>query len=276
MAKVQGLKGAVLSGAALVVLLPMKPAHAGVFGTFGPTQTYVTNFGNLSGGDRSHIGTLPADDGFILDYDSRAISLTSRIEFTTGAFAGPGPYVGTAFSSVDLNGGFIKSRVQAGNAYSASSASFVTYIDLVAPVAGTLLLTMDVDATYAVGPNIQAQLSGNLQAPGFLSPFGSGSLIGSGTFDRSVTLSLPYAAGTSRLLFGAAIGTSIQGTGLIDASNTARFDIDVPDGVTFSSPLTFASTAVPVPIPEPMGLALLGTGLVGLMAARRRPRQGGR
>lgn len=86
-----------------------------------------------------------------------------------------------------------------------------------------------------------------------------------------VTTYLPFEAGQSSVRYGAAITLGTGGS-FVDVSNTAIFDIDLPEGFTATSQLRFVDLGVAPAVPEPgsWALWLAGLGAAQAVASVRR------
>jgi len=89
--------------------------------------------------------------------------------------------------------------------------------------------------------------------------------VGSAPFPFSVTAVLPFTAGQSFVDYAARLEIATRG-GIIDASHTALFSIQVPEGFTYSSALAFQA---PVPEPSTYGMLLAGIGMMAFVVRRR-------
>ena len=80
-----------------------------------------------------------------------------------------------------------------------------------------------------------------------------------------MTAVLPFTAGQSFVDYAARLEIATRG-GIIDASHTALFSIQVPEGFTYSSALAFQA---PVPEPSTYGMLLAGIGMMAFVVRRR-------
>lgn len=175
-----------------------------------------------------------------------------------------------------------------------------TKINLVGPsdVGGVVAVTMHLAGDYgisgAVGGgmvtvDIETGPGRNVPGPGFAS--GDASVRGdfafriidspqilgcdncsydpSSIFPISVTAYLPFNAGDDFVRYSAdltfdARGRALNSSAFVDASHTALFSIDVPDGFSYSSALSFVSPTSSVPIPGTITLVVLGLAMCGI------------
>lgn len=163
-------------------------------------------------------------------------------------------------------------------------------------VGGSVIVTMNVNGSWTMGSfngtnEVLAQ-SGNWVGP--TSPYGGfantpgaraqinvseSTIVGrydfscincsggtsSGAFPFSLHTSLPFSAGQSFVDYATRINLFTVG-GIIDATNTATFSIQVPEGFTYSSALTFQA---PVPEPSTYGMLLAGIGILAFVLRHR-------
>jgi len=92
----------------------------------------------------------------------------------------------------------------------------------------------------------------------------------SAAFGGAVEIPAGQEAITLYVYAGLKVGAFTGGTA--DFSNTARFKLDLPPGVTFTSASGqfMADHFPPAPVPEPASFALMGVGLPALVWLRRR------
>jgi hypothetical protein len=86
------------------------------------------------------------------------------------------------------------------------------------------------------------------------------------TFSNQLSVTVPYQSNLSDLIVYASVFVSASNSATVDFYNTATFGITLPNGVTYTSPLTFAGPEAA--ISEPPTMVLLCASLFGLTLLR--------